>query len=56
VLFASCILFGTLLGILLGEWKNTSARTRLLLTFGLACLVVSAVISGYSGYLKPPGA
>jgi len=55
VLFASCILFGTLLGIVLGEWKNTSARTRLLLTLGLVCLVVSSVISGYSGYLKPPG-
>jgi L-rhamnose-H+ transport protein len=54
VLFASCILFGTLLGIVLGEWKNTSGRTRLLLTLGLICLVASSVISGYSGYLKPP--
>jgi L-rhamnose-H+ transport protein len=52
VLFASCILFGTLLGIVLGEWKNTSARTRLLLTIGLCCLVASSVISGYSGYLS----
>ena len=55
VLFASCILFGTLLGIMLGEWRNTSGRTRLLLTLGLISLVVSSVISGYSGYLKPPG-
>jgi L-rhamnose-H+ transport protein len=52
VLFASCILFGTLLGIVLGEWKNTSSRTRLLLVLGLACLVASSVISGYSGYLS----
>ena len=28
VLMASAILFSTLLGILLGEWKGTSARTR----------------------------
>ena len=52
VLFASAILFGTLLGIFLGEWKNTSVRTRVLLALGLAFLVVSSVISGYSGYLK----
>jgi L-rhamnose-H+ transport protein len=52
VLFASCILFGTLLGIALGEWRKTSARTRLLLALGLLCLVASSVISGYSGYLS----
>jgi L-rhamnose-H+ transport protein len=52
VLFASCITFGTLLGIALGEWRNTSSRTRLLLTLGLLCLVASSVISGYSGYLS----
>ncbi len=52
VLFASCILFGTLLGIVLGEWKNTSGRTRLLLALGLVCLVASSVVSGYSGYLS----
>ncbi len=53
VLFASTILFGTLLGIILGEWNNTSSRTKLLLTLGLILLVTSSVISGYSGYLKP---
>ena len=52
VLMASMILFSTVLGIFLGEWRNTSPRTRWLLTFGLALLVASAVISGYSGYLK----
>ena len=52
VLFASAILFGTLLGIILGEWKNTSRRTQSLLAIGLVLLVVSSVISGYSGYLK----
>jgi L-rhamnose-H+ transport protein len=52
VLFASCILFATLLGIVLGEWKGTSGRTRLLLALGLLTLVLSSVISGVSGYLK----
>jgi L-rhamnose-H+ transport protein len=52
VLFASSILFGTILGIFLGEWRNTSARTRWLLFLGLVLLVTSAVISAFSGYLK----
>jgi L-rhamnose-H+ transport protein len=54
VMFSGAILFSTLIGIGLGEWRNTSSRTRLLLTLGLVCLVASSVISGYSGYLKPP--
>jgi L-rhamnose-H+ transport protein len=52
VLMASVILFSTILGIMLGEWKNTSPRTRWLLAIGLAFLVASSVISGYSGYLN----
>ena len=52
VLMASTILFSTLLGIILGEWRNTSRRTRWLLTIGLAFLAISSVVSGYSGYLK----
>jgi L-rhamnose-H+ transport protein len=52
VLMASSILFSTILGIFLGEWKNTSNRTKTLLALGLALLVLSSVISGYSGYLK----
>ncbi len=52
VLMASAILFSTLLGILLGEWKGTSARTRAFLAAGLAFLVFSSVLAGYSGYLK----
>jgi L-rhamnose-H+ transport protein len=52
VLMASAILFSTILGIFLGEWKNTSSRTKTLLALGLALLVFSSVISGYSGYLK----
>ena len=52
VMFSGAILFSTLIGIGLGEWRSTSARTRMLLVLGLVCLVVSSVISGYSGYLK----
>jgi L-rhamnose-H+ transport protein len=52
VLMASAILFSTILGIFLGEWKNTSSRTKTLLALGLVLLVLSSVISGYSGYLK----
>jgi L-rhamnose-H+ transport protein len=51
VLMASAILFSTLLGILLGEWKGTSGRTRTLLAGGLVLLLGSSVIAGYSGYL-----
>ena len=52
LLMASAIMFSTLLGIFLGEWKKTSQRTRSLLAAGLLLLVASSVISGYSGYLK----
>jgi L-rhamnose-H+ transport protein len=48
---ASSILFGSLLGIWLGEWKGTSARARSLLFRGLTLLVASTIIAGYSGYL-----
>lgn len=52
VLMASAILFSTLLGILLGEWRGTSGRTRTLLTMGLLLLIASSVVAGYSGYVK----
>lgn len=51
VLLTSLILFSTGIGILLGEWKSTSNRTRTLLVLGLLCLVASSVTSCYSGYL-----
>ena len=46
------IFFSTLLGILLGEWKGTSSRTRKLLALGLFLLLGSYVAVGYSGYAK----
>jgi L-rhamnose-H+ transport protein len=51
VLMASMILFSTLLGIFLGEWKGTSSRTRSLLAIGLVLLVSSTVLAAYSGSL-----
>jgi L-rhamnose-H+ transport protein len=57
LLLASAILFSSLLGLFLGEWKGTSSRTRGLLAIGLVLLLGSAVIGGISGKLaqaKPP--
>ena len=47
VLMASMILFSTLLGIFLGEWKGTSSRTRGLLALGLMLLLSSTVLAAY---------
>jgi hypothetical protein len=49
---ASMIFFSTVLGMLLGEWKGTSRRTRALLTLGLLLLLGSYVAVGYSGHAK----
>jgi L-rhamnose-H+ transport protein len=51
-LLASAILFSSVIGIILGEWKGTSTRTRALLGFGLVVLLSSAVVGGYSSKLK----
>ena len=52
VLMASSILFSTILGIFLGEWKGTGGRTKTLLAIGIAVLLGSSIITGWSGYLK----
>ena len=49
---ASIILFATLWGILLKEWKGTSKRTKLLVATGLTLLIASTVIVGYGNYIK----
>jgi L-rhamnose-H+ transport protein len=49
---ASIIIFATLWGLVLKEWKGTSLRTRGLVTLGLVLLVGSTVIVGYGNYLK----
>ena len=48
---ASIIIFSTLWGIALKEWKGTGARTKLLVAFSLLILVSSTVIVGYGNYV-----
>jgi len=48
---ASIILFATLWGLVLKEWRGTSLRTRLLVTCGLLMLVGSTIIVGYGNYV-----
>jgi L-rhamnose-H+ transport protein len=52
---ASIIIFSTLWGIALHEWRGVSKRTRTLITIGLFVLVASTVIVGYGNYLKGQG-
>lgn len=49
---ASIIIFATLWGLFLKEWRGTSRRTKLLVASGLFLLVSSTVIVGYGNYLK----
>ena len=48
---ASIIIFSTLWGIVLHEWKGTSKRTHALIALGLVVLIGSTVIVGYGNYL-----
>ena len=48
---ASIIIFSTLWGIALKEWKGTGRRTRLLVVLSLLVLVGSTVIVGYGNYV-----
>jgi hypothetical protein len=48
---ASIIIFSTLWGIALHEWKGSSRRTIALVTLGLAILIGSTIIVGYGNYL-----
>jgi L-rhamnose-H+ transport protein len=49
---ASIIIFSTLWGIVLREWKGTSKRTHVLIAIGLAMLIFSTIIVGYGNFLK----
>ena len=49
---AGTILFATLWGALLHEWRGTSRRTRAMGSTGFALLVLSTLIVGYGNYLK----
>ena len=48
---ASIIIFGSLWGIFLKEWKNTSALSKFLLGIALFTLVASTIIVGYGNLL-----
>ena len=45
VVMGSCVLFSSLLGIALGEWKGTSAKTKAVLALGLVVLAASIGIA-----------
>jgi L-rhamnose-H+ transport protein len=49
---ASIIIFATLWGLALKEWKGTSLRTKTLVTCGLMLLIGSTLVVGYGNYLK----
>ncbi len=49
---ASIIIFATLWGIALREWKGTSRKTKALVSAGLALLILSTLIIGYGNYVK----
>ena len=49
---ASIIIFATLWGLALREWRGTSPRTKLLVSAGLFLLVSSTIVVGYGNYLK----
>lgn len=49
---ASIILFATLWGLVLKEWKGTRTRTKLLVTLGVFLLIGSTVVVGFGNYLK----
>lgn len=52
---ASIIIFSTLWGIALKEWKGTSRRTHVLIGLGLALLILSTVVVGAGNFLKGGG-
>ncbi|NYF80971.1 L-rhamnose/proton symporter RhaT [Granulicella arctica] len=49
---ASIIIFATLWGLALREWRGTSRRTKLLVASGLFLLIASTIIIGYGNYIK----
>ena len=48
---ASIIIFSTLWGAALKEWRGVSVRTKTLVTLTLLALVASTIIVGYGNYL-----
>ena len=44
VVMAGMVLFSTLFGVVLGEWRGTRPRTRLILSMGILILIVSFTV------------
>jgi L-rhamnose-H+ transport protein len=49
---ASIILFSTMWGWILHEWRGTSKRTHRIIAAGIAALICSTIIIGFGTYLK----
>ena len=49
VLMSSAVFFSTILGVILGEWKGTSWRTKALLTAGIVILAVGFLVMALGG-------
>ena len=49
---ASIIIFATLWGLVLREWRGTSRRTKRLVGTGLGLLIASTLIIGYGNFAK----
>jgi L-rhamnose-H+ transport protein len=49
---ASIIIFSTMWGWILHEWKGSGKKAHLLIGGGIATLVLSTIIIGYGTYLK----
>ena len=45
LVMGACVMFSTLLGVLLGEWRGTGRRTRLALASGILVLLISIGIA-----------
>ena len=48
---ASIIIFSTLWGLSLHEWRGTSRRTGVLVTMGISVLLLATLVVGYGNYL-----
>jgi L-rhamnose-H+ transport protein len=49
---ASIIIFATMWGWIFHEWKGSSKKVHLLITGGIATLILSTIVIGYGTYLK----
>jgi L-rhamnose-H+ transport protein len=49
---ASIMIFATIIGIFLKEWRGTSSRTKGFVAGGLLFLLLSTVVVGYGNYMK----